>query len=311
MSNYAHDAQAGVLTDPSTFAEFLTFVVTDTPPDDAIERIVGAAVGIEKSIRQKDPESQLAITLAISANGWERLLPEVPAPRGLVPFEALADGDRVFPATPGDLFFMIKSERMDLNFQAAKYLAAEIRGIGELVEDIQGFKYLDNRDMIDFVDGTENPIDEERALAVLVGDEQPGYSGGSYLTVQRYVDRQDAWDSRSTEEQELVVGRTKMDNVELDDEVKPPWAHNAKSKVEEDGEEILMFRQNRPYGNAMEHGTMFVGFAGRPEVVDTALRQMIIADDNGDYDHLLDFVEARTGANYFVPSRSFLGRYGE
>jgi len=311
MSSYAHDAQAGVLTDPSTFAEFLTFVVAEAPPDDAIESVVGAVVGIEKSIRQKDPEAQLTITMAVSANGWQRLLPDAPAPRGLVPFTALADGDRAFPSTPGDLFLMIKSERMDLNFQAAKYLAAEIGPIGELIEDIQGFKYLDNRDMIDFVDGTENPVDEARALAVLVGDEQPGYSGGSYLTVQRYVDRQDAWDARSTEEQEQVVGRTKMDNVELDDDVKPPWAHNAKSKVEEDGEEILMFRQNRPYGNAVEHGTMFVGFAGRPEVVDTALRQMIIADENGDYDHLLDFVDARTGTNYFVPSRSFLARFGE
>lgn len=102
-----------------------------------------------------------------------------------------------------------------------------------------------------------------------------------------------------------------MDNVELDDETKPAWAHNAKSKVEQDGEEIKMFRQNRPFGNAMEHGTLFVGFARSPVVLMTSLRQMITADENGDYDRLLDFVEAKTGTNYFIPPQTFLDTFAE
>lgn len=110
---------------------------------------------------------------------------------------------------------------------------------------------------------------------------------------------------------ERVVGRTKIDNVELDDADKPAWAHNAKSKVEEDGEEIAMFRQNRPFGNAMEHGTMFVGFARSPEVVAASLRQMIAADENGDYDRLLDFIVAKTGTNDFVPPRPLIEQFAE
>jgi len=306
MHTNASLAQSGVLSDPNTFAEYLTFTLTDEQPNDAIVTVAEAWVGTERSIRQKDPESRLSITIGVSAQAWAQLLPDHETPIGLVPFEELHDGDRTFPSTPGDLFFMIKSERMDLNFQAAKYLKQSLGGIADLIEDIQGFKYLDNRDMIDFVDGTENPIDVERVEAVLVGDEQHAYSGGSYLTIQRYDDRQEMWDAQTTEHQEKVIGRTKMDNVELDDDAKPEWAHNNKSKVEEAGEEIAMFRQNRPFGNAMEHGTMFVGLARSPEVVATSLRQMIIADDNGDYDRLLDFVEAKTGTNYFVPPRAFL-----
>jgi putative iron-dependent peroxidase len=102
-----------------------------------------------------------------------------------------------------------------------------------------------------------------------------------------------------------------MDNVELDDHAKPAWAHNAKSKVERDGEEIAMFRQNRPFGNAMEHGTMFVGFARSPEVIATSLRQMITADDNGDYDRLLDFIVAKTGTSYFVPPQTLIDQFTE
>jgi len=311
MNSHVLSAQPGVLSDPMTFAEYLTFVLAGTPQSGAIGDIVGSLLGIEKSIRQKDPESQLTMTVGLSHNGWKQLLPGHEMPDGLVPFSAMEDGDRIFPSTPGDLFCMIKSERMDLNYQAAKYLTEAVDGVAELVEDVQGFRYLDNRDMIDFVDGTENPIDDDRIEAVLVGDRQPAFSGGSYLTVQRYVDRQHRWDEQTTEYQEQVVGRTKMDNVELDDDVKPAWAHNAKSKVEEDGEEVAMFRQNRPFGNAMEHGTMFVGFARSPEVLETALRQMIFADENGDYDHLLDFVAARTGANYFVPPQDFLERFAD
>jgi len=98
-----------------------------------------------------------------------------------------------------------------------------------------------------------------------------------------------------------------MATVELDDDTKPAWAHNAKSKVEQEGREIKMFRQNRPFGN--EHGTMFVGFARSPEVLATSLRQMITADENGAYDRLLDFVEAKTGTNYFVPPQTFLEQF--
>jgi putative iron-dependent peroxidase len=309
MNSPAMQAQPGVLSDPTTFAEYLTFVLAGDPGTGAFAGIADSIISIAKSIGQKDPAAGLSMTLGLSHNGWKQLLPDRAAPRGLAPFEALSDGGRAFPSTPGDVFCMIKSERMDLNFQAAKHLKEALGGVADLTEDLQGFMYLDNRDMIDFVDGTENPIDDERAEAVLVGSEQPGYSGGTYLTVQVYIDRQDLWNAQTTEYQEKVVGRTKMDDIELDDDAKPAWAHNAKSKVEQDGEEIPMYRQNRPFGTAMEHGTVFVGFASTPEVVATALKQMIIADEDGNYDRLLDFVEAKTGTNYFVPSEAFLEQF--
>lgn len=308
-------AQTGVISDPNSFAEYLTFVLADdsnTTTADLADAIAQVG-GIEKSLLQKDPNSNLTISIGISASAWQQVFPAVTKPTELRPFTALADGDRRFPATAGDLFVMIKSERMDINFQAAKYIANLFAPYATLIEDIQGFKYLDNRDLIDFVDGTENPKLQARINAVLVDspEEDSIHHGGSYLTVQRYVDRRNLWDKQTTEQQEKVIGRTKLDNIELNDSEKPAWAHNAKSKVEIDGEEIAMFRQNRPFGNAMEHGTMFVGFAKSASVIETSLKQMIIADDNGDYDHLLDFVEAKTGNQYFMPSKTLLNSLGE
>ncbi|MGF1724211.1 Dyp-type peroxidase [Photobacterium nomapromontoriensis] len=304
-------AQAGALSNPSTFAEYLTFVIKDDADPDVLQDAFTLIAGVEKSIAQKDLIADLNITVAVSKKAWSSVFPDVAMPKLLTTFTEMQDGPRHFPSTAGDIFFMIKSERMDLNYQAAKYLLNAFRASADLVEDIQGFKYLDNRDLIDFVDGTENPKDKARIEAVLVTDDEEILQGGSYLTVQRYVDRELDWEKQTTDYQEKVIGRTKMDNIELDDETKPVWAHNSKSKVIIDDEEIKMLRQNRPFGNALEHGTMFIGFAASPVVIDTSLHQMIYADAEGHYDRLLDFVEAKTGANYFVLSQALLDMFDD
>ncbi|WP_318436099.1 Dyp-type peroxidase [Photobacterium leiognathi] len=310
-SQLAERAQPGAISNPNTFAEYLTFVFKENSNTDDVKEIFAKIQVIEKSIAQKDLTAKLSLTIGISNHGWSTVFPDIPAPALLHDFIEMKDGERHFPSTPGDVFIMIKSERMDLNFQAAKYIAATLQPVATLIEDIQGFKYLDNRDMIDFVDGTENPKDEARYSAVLVADDSDIHQGGSYLTVQRYVDRQGLWDKQATEYQEQVIGRTKLDDIELDDDVKPAWAHNNKSKVIIDDQEIKMLRQNRPFGNAMEHGTMFVGFAASPEILDISLKQMIYADDNGDYDRLLDFVDAKTGTHYFIPSQILMNTFAD
>ncbi|MCK8043662.1 Dyp-type peroxidase [Shewanella sp. 1CM18E] len=312
MTTLCSLAQPGVLSNPSSHVEYLTFSLIPTAQlPEVIGDAIAAIAGIEKSINHKDLSADLNVSIGFSANAWPQLFPEHPMPAELHIFPEMQNGDRHFPSTSGDIFVMIKSERIDLNFQAAKYIRNSFSVIACLIEDIQGYKYLDNRDMIDFVDGTENPDGDERVEAVLVKDDIEQHQGGSYLHVQRYIDRQGLWDKQTTEYQEQVVGRTKMDNVELSDAEKPAWAHNAKSKVEIDGEEIKMLRQNRPYGNAMEHGTMFVGFAATPSIIETSLSQMINADDNGHYDRLLDFVEAKTGCLFFMPSKMFLEQFDD
>lgn len=308
-------AQPGVLSDPTPFAEYLTFVLHDhvlhndvlhgdEPVSDQVAAAFAMVGNATKSIGQKDTTAGLSATVGFSARAWPRLFPGTGLPAGLAPFPELKDGDRHFPTTPGDIFVMVKSTRIDLNLQVAKYLMAGFAPIAELTDDVQGYKYLDDRDPIDFVDGTENPAGRERADAVLVGDGE--YAGGSYLVVQRYVDRVEAWNALTTEEQEGVIGRTKMDDIEIADDEKKPFAHNVKSKVAVDGTEIKMYRQNRAFGTALKHGTMFIGFAGSAEVVLTSLRQMILADDEGNYDHLLDFVDTETGSAYFVPPAAFI-----
>jgi putative iron-dependent peroxidase len=305
--NAASDAQPGLLTDPTDFAEYLTFKLPADPDRAAFEEAMGMVINAPKSIGQKDPSALMSVTTGFSARAWETLFPEDPIPEELHDFVALDDGPRTFPSTNADVFFMIKSNRIDLNFQVASRLATAFASVAQLVDDVQGFKYLDSRDMIDFVDGTENPKGDQRAEAVVIPTGQ--YAGGSYLVLQKYTHRSALWHAQTAEQQEGAIGRTKADDIEIADAEKTPYAHNVKSKVTIDGVEIKMLRQNRPFGNAREHGTMFVGFARSASVIETSLRQMITADDNGNYDKLLDFVDAVSGENYFIPPDSVIQRF--
>lgn len=300
-------AQPGVLSNPTKHAEYLTLGLREGAERPAVERALGMITNVLHSIRQKDISISFTITTGFSASGWQVIFPDDPMPDQLRPFEALSQGPRVFPATPGDIFFMIKSDRIDLNFQAAKYLIRAFAPIAEVIEDVQGYKYLDDRDLIDFVDGTENPFGDERPQWVLTGDDH--YPGGSYLVVQRYTHKSEEWDAIGTSAEEAAIGRTKLDDIEIPDDKKQPYAHNVKSKVETDAGEQQMFRQNRAWGTAAEHGTMFVGFAGDLSVIETSLRQMIIDGDDGHHDRLLDFVDAKTGLTLFVPPSSMIERY--
>lgn len=300
-------AQPGVLSDPTTHAEYLTLSLRDGVDPAAVEVPLSMITNVLHSIRQKDTTAGFSITTGFSAHGWSSLFPHDPLPAQLHAFVPLEDGPRRFPVTAGDIFFMIKSARLDLNLQAAKYLIRAFAPIAEVVEDVQGFKYLDDRDLIDFVDGTENPLGKTRAGWVLT-EEEP-YPGGSYLVVQRYTHKADEWDALPTSVEEGIIGRTKLDDIEFPDSEKQPFAHNVKSKVTTAEGEQQMYRQNRAWGTAAKHGTMFVGFAANLDVIETSLRQMITADADGNYDKLLDFVTAETGCVFFVPPGAFIDQF--
>ncbi|MFT4126891.1 MAG: Dyp-type peroxidase, partial [Gordonia sp. (in: high G+C Gram-positive bacteria)] len=164
--------------------------------------------------------------------------------------------------------------------------------------------------LIGFVDGTENPTGQDAIDAITVGDEDPDFTGGSYVTIQRYVTDLAAWNALGVTDQEAAIGRTKFDNVEMDDDVLPPNSHIALNVITDaDGNELEIVRDNMPYGDvsaAGESGTFFIAYSAGPDVVETMLTNMFLGDPPGNHDRLLDFTTAVTGAQFFVPTTDFL-----
>jgi putative iron-dependent peroxidase len=173
---------------------------------------------------------------------------------------------------------------------------------------VQGFRYFDDRDLMGFVDGTENPRGQAAADAVVVGSEDPDFAGGSYVIVQKYLHDLDAWNAISTETQERIIGRTKLSDIELEDSVKPTSAHSALTTIVENGKEIKILRDNMPFGRPGygEFGTYFIGYSRSPRTIEQMLENMFVGRPPGNYDRILDFSRAVTGNLFFVPSATFL-----
>ena len=204
--------------------------------------------------------------------------------------------------------FHIRAKRMDLCFELATQIMARIGDAVAPVDEVHGFRYFDDRDLLGFVDGTENPRGEAVIDAVLIGAEDPAFAGGSYVIVQKYLHDLDGWNALPTEAQERIIGRTKLSDIELDDAVKPTSAHSALTTIEEDGKEIKILRDNMPFGRVAEgeFGTYFIGYSRSPRTIEQMLENMFVGRPPGNYDRLLDFSRAVTGSLFFVPSATFL-----
>jgi putative iron-dependent peroxidase len=182
-----------------------------------------------------------------------------------------------------------------------------------VVDEVHGFRYFDDRDLIGFVDGTENPTDQAAVDAVYIGAEDAAFAGGTYVIVQKYLHDVRGWNALPVEAQERIIGRTKLTDIELDDAVKPTSAHNALTTIVEDGKEVKIVRDNMPFGRITdsEFGTYFIGYARSPRTTELMLANMFVGRPPGNYDRLLDFSFAKTGCLFFVPSVTFLDGVGE
>jgi len=268
--------------------------------------------GLVRAVGFRDLEGLLSCVTGFSSGAWDRLAGP-PRPAGLHPFQEILAGPRRAVATAGDLLFHIRSARMDLCFELATQIMYRLAGAVTVVDEVHGFRYFDERDVIGFVDGTENPVGQAAVKAAIIGAEDPAFAGGSYVIVQKYLHDMDAWNALSTEEQENIIGRTKLDDIELDDSVKPASAHNALTTVVQDGQEVKILRDNMPFGNVGkgEYGTYFIGYARTPAITELMLRNMFIGRPEGNYDRLLDVSRAVTGGLFFVPPATMLDSMGD
>ncbi len=202
-----------------------------------------------RSVGQRVPDGELSCCTAFGSEAWDPLFGH-PRPAELHKFGEIVAGERRAVSTPGDILFHIRAERMDLCFELTTQIMTRLGSAVTAVDEVYGFRYFDSRGLIGFVDGTENPKGQDALDATLVGQEDSAFAGGSYVIVQKYLHNLTGWNALRTEEQERIIGRTKLGDIELADSVKPAFAHNALTKIVEDGKEVKILRDNMPFGQA-------------------------------------------------------------
>ncbi|PHH85407.1 hypothetical protein CDD83_455 [Cordyceps sp. RAO-2017] len=305
---------------------------------------MGGVGGLAKTVAVRDSSSSFSCTVGIGSDAWDRLVPtdgeggRGRRPAELRPFRAVSGAAHTAPSTPGDLLFHIRSDRRDVCFEFERLLMRRL-GDAVAVEDLTvGFRYFDLRDLLGFVDGTANPVGPALPASVLVAAQDVGDAaveqgqeegadddevrqesaaavGGSYVVVQKYLHDLAAWEKLPAEAQEAIIGRTKLDNVELEDAAAGEQkSHKTLATIEDAaGREHDILRDNMPFGSPGEgqFGTYFIGYSRRLWVIERMLRRMFVGDPPGLHDRILDYSTAATGAVFFVPSAALLASLGD
>jgi porphyrinogen peroxidase len=293
---------------PLTGAAIFLVVTIDAGGEAAARDLLGDCAGLQRAVGFRIPEGQLTCVSGVGSAAWDRLF-SGPRPAELHPFPMIAGDKHHAVSTPGDLLFHVRATQMDLCFELAGQIMDRLRGAVAVVDEVHGFKYFDERDLLGFVDGTENPTGRVAHDAVIIAGADVEFAGGSYVIVQKYLHDLDAWNALPVEAQERVVGRTKLADIELPDSIKPSNSHVALNVITgPDGTELKVLRDNMPFGNVgrREFGTYYIAYASTPQIIEHMLNNMFIGSPPGNYDRILDYSTAVTGALFFVPPQDFL-----
>ncbi|GAB2499821.1 putative deferrochelatase/peroxidase YfeX [Corynebacterium atrinae] len=273
-----------------------------------VRTLLADVPGLIRSVAFRAKEDRLTAVVGIGSNAWDKLF-DGPRPAHLHPFRAVQGAIHQAPSTPGDLVFHIRAQRFDLCFELARQFMARLDGSVTVEDETHTFKYFDERDLLGFVDGTENPEGLAAIDAVTIDSSDPDFTGGSYLIVQKYLHDLTSWNHETVEEQEKVIGRTKLDDIELPDDIKPSNSHVAANTItDDDGNDLQIVRENMIFGEvtAEEFGTYFIGYAKDPAITEKMLDNMFIGSPPGNHDRILDFSTATTGTLFFIPTIEFL-----
>ena len=293
----------------SSAAVFLVVTVADG--QDALTKVATVLAGLDdlvKTVGFRDLSGRLSCIAGIGRDLWDRLHLDG-RPAELKPFAPIQGPVHIALATPGDLLFHIRAERADMCFELERIVLDSLGDSVTVADEVSGFRYFDARDLLGFVDGTANPTGLDLPASALVGEEDAEFAGGSYVVVQKYLHDMAAWGKTPTPLQEEIIGRTKIDNIELDDDATPRKSHKTLTTITDaGGNEMDILRDNMPFGRPgqKEFGTYFIGYSRYLWVIEKMLQRMYVGDPPGAYDRLLDFSTPQTGTTFFAPSRPTL-----
>lgn len=300
------------ILEPLTPAAIFLVATIDEGGEQTVREVLADLSGLRRSVGFRLPGSGLTCVTSIGSAAWDRLFTG-PRPAELHDFPGYDGAHHKAPATPGDLLFHIKAEVQDACFELAMLLSDRLNGAVTIVDETVGFRYFEQRDLLGFVDGTENPEGASRTSdagrVALIGDEDPDFAGGSYVIVQKYLHAMTDWRELPVPEQERVIGRTKLDDIEFSDADKPLNSHVAVNTiVDPDGTQRQILRANMPFGSIRddEFGTYYIAYAATPSVTEAMLTRMFLGSDEAEYDRILDFSTAVTGTLFFTPPQDFL-----
>lgn len=295
--------QSGIIPLANSSAYFLCLNIKDSS---IAKQLLLSMQQQTEQLSNTYPDACLTSVIGIGLDAWKSLFKASP-PIDLKDFQSMENSFTQAPATQFDLLLHIRSERHDINFELAKNIMQKYTEGLSLTDEIHGFRYLDKRDLLGFIDGTENPQTTQDRIKVALTDNNDNLSQGSFIHIQRYIHKLPTWQSTPLKQQEDTIGRSKLGNVEYKPNDKPLTSHIKRAGIKrKDGAAIEMLRHSMPYGNTQEHGLFFISYSSLADSFPLMLNSMIQGDEHGNQDHLLKYTTAVTGSTFYAPPIEFL-----
>lgn len=298
-------AQSVILPLPSDHARFIVLRLKDLTLLELKEKIEDLLDTRDRLITQH-PNAEIKTAIAFGPELWAKLYAQ--SPSGFKQLDPM-QGAFEMPVVPADVLIHIASQRSDICFTLSQAFFDGIQDKVEVLDERVCFRYFDGRDLTGFIDGTENPqFPDDRAETALLAEDAGIFADGSFVFAQRYIHDLDKWKRLKVDAQENVMGRSKLESIEMDDDVKPENAHIARVVIEDDkGEEMEILRHSLPYGDGKgEQGLFFIAYTKNLAIIDNMLEHMFGTTGDGIHDRLLHFVTAVDGAYFFAPSEELL-----
>lgn len=275
---------------------------------DVVEDIADRVQAIKRSMYVRDKHSDLKIAFGLSNDAWEYLFPDANKPKELETFKGIKGDKYDAPATKADLFFHVRANSQAVVYAVIDQLMTYLQPVTTTVDETHGFHNFEGRAAVEFIDGTENPVNDEAVKWGVIGDEDPEFVNGSYAFAQKFNHRMGAWKNLPTETQEKIIGRHKYSDLELDESEKDPRAHNIVAQDKRGGETHNIVRMNVPFWRPGKEGregagTYFIGYARYWDVTRQMEENMFTKNDR-----LLDYSTAVTGTLFFIPSLDTLDK---
>ena len=298
-------AQSVILPLPSDHARFIVLRLKDLSIKELKEKIEDLISTRDRLISQH-PQADIKTAIAFGPELWDKLYSK--RPEG---FNQLAPihGSFEMPVVPADVIIHIAAQRTDLCFALSQSFFDGIQDKVEVLDERVCFRQFDGRDLTGFIDGTENPqFPDDRTETALLPEDANEFADGSFIFAQRYAHNLEKWKKLKVDAQEQVIGRTKLESIELDDDVQPNNSHVSRTVVEDnEGEEMAILRHSLPYGDGKgDQGLFFIAYTNDLSIIDSMLLRMFGTSGDGIHDRLLHFVTPKDGAYYFAPSEELL-----
>jgi porphyrinogen peroxidase len=251
-------------------------------------------------------ESMLTGVIAIGSNYWDLLYPDA-RPAGLKAFPELNANEFNLATVPVDLLIQLRSDRLDVNVIACQQVLQLLQGHVEVQDQLQGFRYLDGRNLTGFVDAPFNPSSRiKRKIALIDAEQQPVFAAGSYLYLQHLCFDQVAWQQLSVSEQEEIMGYYKVSAKPVPDELRLSDSHFASMNGNIDSAATVLM-QNMPFYQLKQQGLIQLSYSSSFEALQAQLLQRFgAAKDSAGPDLLLTYHQIELSAAFFAPSISFL-----